>query len=98
MSKLMAPDALMVTADIEGVMEPQQVPLPQAIVLLWEALRALPLGAVQYGAYEYFFGDGVEQRVLTAIQQDGWLNLTFRLEGELRSVRIAPAVRTARVR
>ena len=98
MSKLKTPDAVMVTADIEGVMEPQQAQLPKAITALWETMRTLPLGNYQYEAFDYFFGEGAEQRVQQAIEQDGELQLTFRLEGELRSVRIAPVHKLARVR
>ncbi len=87
----------MVTVSIEGVLKPVQKPLPQAVVLAWQTLRALPLGS-QYEAYRRFFGTGAQQRVREAFDQDGQLELTFQLEGELRSVRIEPVRQAARVR
>ncbi len=97
-SDVTAPDTLMVTADIEGVMAPQQASLPNAVAALWEALRTLPMGNHQYEAFGYFFGEGVEQRVRQAFTLDGELQLTLRLEGVIRSVRIVPVDKLARVR
>jgi hypothetical protein len=81
----------LVTAEIEGYLEPVQVPLDQALDLLWATMRDLPIGDFQYGAYEIFFGPGVEGRVQEAIEQDGRLQLTFAMEDRLHSLTVAPA-------
>lgn len=88
----------LVTAEIEGFLEPIQVPLDQALDMLWTTLRALPLGNLQLKAYGHFFGDGVEGRVQDAIQQDGRLQLTFAMEDRLHSLTVAPADESRRAR
>lgn len=91
-----AQSAVMVTASVEGVMEPVQLPLPEAISTLWRALRDLHLGGHQYEAYRYFFGEGVEQRVLKALEEHQRMDLAFRLGGDIRLVRISLAEPAAR--
>lgn len=83
--------AVMVTASIEGEMEPVQLPLPEAIRALWHVLRELHLGGHQYEAYRYFFGDGVEQRILKALEEHRRMDLAFRLGGAIRLVQISLA-------
>jgi hypothetical protein len=88
----------LVTAEIEGYLEPIQVPLDRALDMLWTTLRALPIGNLQYGAFGHFFGVGVEGRVQDAIEQDGRLQLTFAMEDRLHSLTVTPAVGSRRAR
>ncbi|MFD9125590.1 hypothetical protein [Kitasatospora sp. NPDC059571] len=66
--------------------------LPDALAAVWQALRALPLGAVQADAFEYFLTrpDAV-RAVARFLRRDGELSLTFTLEGRPHAVRIRPA-------
>ncbi len=83
----------LVTAAIEGYLEPIQVPLDRALEILWATMRALSIGDLQYKAFGQFFGDGVEQRVREAVARDGGLQLTFAMEGRLHSLTVTPAER-----
>jgi hypothetical protein len=88
----------LVTAEIEGFLEPVQVPLDRALDMLWTTMQALPLGNLQLKAYGHFFGVGVEGRVQEAIEQDGRLQLTFAMEDRLHSLTVTPAVSPQRAR
>ncbi|WP_329496971.1 hypothetical protein [Kitasatospora herbaricolor] len=90
--------SMLVTAEIEDVMEPLTAALPGVVERLWEELRALPLGSFQYEAYRRFLGPGVIERVTEAMECDGELHLTFAMRGRLHSVRVVPAVRAGRGR
>ncbi|MFD0260125.1 hypothetical protein ACFVH7_17830 [Kitasatospora indigofera] len=85
-------NAVVVTISVEGEMEPAQLPLPDALRTLWHTLQALQLGSHQYEAYRHFFGEGVEQRVLRALEEHSRIDLAFRLKSDIRLVKIQLAV------
>ena len=82
-----------VTVEIEGVTEPATFTrLPDALGALWASLRPLPLGAVQYDAYQYFLTrPDAAERVAEFLQRDGELNLSFAMSGTSHAVRVRPA-------
>ncbi|MFE2912800.1 hypothetical protein [Kitasatospora indigofera] len=80
----------LVTLEIEGLVEPVALPLTEALTRLWDELKLLPLGANQLEAYRHFLRAGAEERVRAAIEQDGMLQLSFALDGEIRLVRATP--------
>ncbi|MFE2911225.1 hypothetical protein [Kitasatospora indigofera] len=80
----------LVTLEIEGLVEPVALPLTEALTRLWDELKPLPLGANQLEAYRHFLRAGAEERVRDAIAQDGMLQLSFALDGEIRLVRATP--------
>jgi hypothetical protein len=84
----MSPD--LVTLEIEGLVKPVALPLTEALARLWDELKLLPLGANQLEAYRHFLRAGVEERVRAAFAQDGMLQLSFALNGEIRLVRATP--------
>jgi len=78
------------TVSIEDVTEPATFKrLDDALVALWEALRALPLGWTQYDAYRYFLTrwDAVAC-VTDFLERDGYLSLTFTMAGRSHYVRV----------
>ncbi|MCX5209839.1 hypothetical protein OG689_11135 [Kitasatospora sp. NBC_00240] len=81
----------LVTLEIEGVVEPVALPLSEALARLWDELKRLPLGANQLEAYRHFLRAGAEERVRAAFLEDGLLQLSFALDGEIRLVRATPA-------
>ncbi|OKI16653.1 hypothetical protein A6A07_11645 [Streptomyces sp. CB03911] len=91
-------DDRLVTLEIEGLVEPVALPLPEALARLWDELRPLPLGRLQLEAYRHFLRAGAEERVRAAIAQDGMLQLSFALNGEIRLVRATPALVPAATR
>lgn len=81
-----------VTVEIEDITQPAHFSnLPDALAALWESLRVLPLGTVQYDAYRYFFGEGAEQRVRDLMRQRGEMSLAFALAGRSHAVRVKVA-------
>ncbi|GAA2751085.1 hypothetical protein [Kitasatospora cinereorecta] len=87
-----------VTVEIEGVSALATFSrLPDALGAVWASMRALPLGALQYDAYQYFFTrpDAVE-RVSEFIERDGELNLSFKMEGRSHALRVRPVETSAR--
>ena len=81
------------TVEVEGVTGPATFThLPDALAALWTTLRALPLGAVQADAYEYFLTrPEAAERVAEFLQRDGQLTLSFAIGGHLHAVRLHPA-------
>ncbi|WP_344467594.1 hypothetical protein [Kitasatospora kazusensis] len=82
-----------VTVEIGGVTGPATFArLPDALAALWQSLRPLPLGAVQYDAYEYFLNrPDSSERVAEFLKRDGELQLTFAMGGVTHVVRVRPA-------
>ena len=82
-----------VTMEIEDVTIPTVFGHPSdALAAAWEALRVLPLGAVQAGAFHHFptRPDAVVDAA-NALQSEGELSLTFRMDGRLHSPWVHPA-------
>ncbi|MDH6579828.1 hypothetical protein [Kitasatospora sp. MAP5-34] len=81
------------TVEIEGVTDPAVFArLPDALAALWTTLRALPLGAVQADAYEYFLTrPNAAQRVAEFFERDGQLTLSFAMGGRSHAVWVSPA-------
>ena len=78
-----------VTVSISDIMDPHTAPLPQALAVLWDVLRALPLGWTRYEEYRYFFdADGAEERVSTFLERDRCLVLPFAIAGRSHDVRV----------
>jgi hypothetical protein len=78
--------------EIEDVMGPATVSgLPDAVTTLWDSLRALPLGNLQYEAYREFLGEGAVERVEEFLQRDGELMLCFAMDGRSHAVKVRPA-------
>ncbi|WP_344468550.1 hypothetical protein [Kitasatospora kazusensis] len=81
------------TVEIGGVTGPATFSrLPDALAALWSSLRPLPLGVVQYDAYEYFLTrPDAAERVAEFIKRDGELKLTFAMCGKSHVVWVRPA-------
>ncbi|MEV6212726.1 hypothetical protein [Kitasatospora sp. NPDC051914] len=82
-----------VVVEIEGVTVPATFArLPEAVAAVWEAMRALPLGNTQYEAYRYFFTrHDAADRVTDFLRRDGYLSLSFTMQGRPHTVRVSPA-------
>ncbi|WP_371484758.1 hypothetical protein [Kitasatospora sp. NBC_00315] len=80
------------TVEIEDVTLPATFTrLPDALAALWSSLRALPLGAQQYDAYQYFLTrPNAAEHVAGYIEQDGELALSFRMEDRVHAVWVRP--------
>lgn len=73
--------------------------LPDALAATWEALRVLPLGAVQADAFHYFLTrPDAATDIINVLRREGELSLTFRMGGRLHSVRVHPAETAGRHR
>ncbi|MET9612504.1 hypothetical protein [Kitasatospora indigofera] len=81
------------TVEIEDICGPATFHrLPEALAATWEALRLLPLGAVQADAFRHFLTHPeVDRLVAESIRREGRLSLAFRLGGRVHCVRIGPA-------
>ncbi|MCX5209918.1 hypothetical protein OG689_11545 [Kitasatospora sp. NBC_00240] len=82
-----------VTVEIEDICGPATFDrLPEALAATREALRLLPLGAVQADAFRYFLAHPeVDRLVRESIRREGRLSLAFRPGGRVHCVRIGPA-------
>ncbi|WP_371481905.1 hypothetical protein [Kitasatospora sp. NBC_00315] len=83
----------MVTVQVEGALGPTRKTLPQAIVLAWQTLRALPLGEDQLADLRRLFGSGAEERIRAEIRKTGKFEVCFLPLGgleELQTVQITP--------
>ncbi|WP_405017391.1 hypothetical protein OHV05_10155 [Kitasatospora sp. NBC_00070] len=88
-----------VTVEIEDVTQPATFNgLADAVAAVWNSLRALPLGHLQYDAYRDFFGEGAVERVSKFLDRDGELLLSFAMAGRSHFVLIRPASASARRR
>lgn len=85
-----------VVVEIQGITAPATFRrLPDAVMAVWESLRALPLGSTQYEAYKFFMTrpDAVE-RINEFLDRDGQLDLSFSLDNcshAVRFRRVAPS-------
>ncbi|OKI22185.1 hypothetical protein [Streptomyces sp. CB03911] len=86
----------LVTVRVEQALEPRQQTLSQAIALVRETLRTLPLGRDQLEALGRRFGADAEERIREEIAAKGSFEVCFlpldTLDGNLRAVEITPAV------
>jgi hypothetical protein len=82
-----------VTVELTGITQPATFArIPDALSALWESMRALPLGQVQFLAYElYLTRPDAEQHVAERLTRQGELVLTFWLGDALHLLRINPA-------
>jgi len=88
-----------VTVEIEDITMLAHFPdLAAAAAALWESLRALPLGNVQYEAYREFLGAGVVERIEEFLQRDGELTLSFAMAGRSHAVWVRPEATPVRAR
>ena len=82
---------ILVTLEIEDVLELISLPLQDAVDRLWNELDLLPLGDNQSRAFGRFLDAGAVHRVQAAFAEVGLLHLSFALDGRVRYVRITPA-------
>ncbi|MFF1903494.1 ATP-binding protein [Kitasatospora sp. NPDC058218] len=82
-----------VVVEIEGVTVPATFGrLPDAIAAVWDSLRVLPLGAVQYDAFGHVLsGPGAAERAARVIRREGGLTMSFAMDGRAHLVSVRPA-------
>lgn len=83
------------TVEITGITAPATFArLPDALAALWESMRALPLGMLQYDLIDYYATrpDAV-QRVARSLERNGEVALAFALGDESHVMRVRVGAR-----
>lgn len=82
-----------VVVEIEGITAPATFGrLNDALGAVWDLLRMLPLGAVQYDAFGHVLsGPGAVDRAARVMGRDGGLALSVALNGRAHLVSVRPA-------
>ncbi|MFJ9950323.1 ATP-binding protein [Kitasatospora sp. NPDC091207] len=81
-----------VVVEIEGITVPATFGrLPDALTAVWDSLRVLPLGAVQYDAFGHVLsGPEAVGRAARMIRREGGLILSFAMNGRAHLVSVRP--------
>ncbi|MEV6979038.1 ATP-binding protein [Kitasatospora sp. NPDC093806] len=81
-----------VVVEIEGITCPATFGrLPDALAAVWDSLRVLPLGAVQYDAFGHVLsGPGAVDRAARVIRREGGLSLSIAMNGRAHLVSVRP--------